>query len=118
MTKLLYVDDNATDHLAAQEAFADSGLELCCAASAQAALDELARTPYAAVVCDLMMPGDDGLVFAQEMLQRGQRTPLVFTSGAAILHSFQGYQGLPHYRGFVLKPLTPAKIRPLLPPCA
>ncbi len=88
-TRVLIVDDNATNRLILEEMLGNWGLEPVCAASARQALDELHEAirierPFAMVLSDLHMPDADGFMLAEAI--RGQPTfartvVLMLTSG-------------------------------------
>ena len=88
-TRVLIVDDNATNRLILEEMLGNWGLEPVCAASARQALEELREAirierPFSIVLTDLHMPDTDGFMLAEAI--RGQPTlartvVLMLTSG-------------------------------------
>ena len=88
-TRVLIVDDNATNRLILEEMLGNWGLEPVCAASARQALDEMheairVERPFRIVLSDLHMPDTDGFMLTEAI--RGQPTlartvVLMLTSG-------------------------------------
>jgi EAL domain-containing protein (putative c-di-GMP-specific phosphodiesterase class I)/AmiR/NasT family two-component response regulator len=70
------------------------------------------------VICDLDMPGMDGMEFLRHLGQAGNRTSVILASGlersliASVATMTEAY-GI-HLLGVVEKPLTPAKLKPLI----
>lgn len=112
MRKVLYVDDNTDDIEAAIRDFADSGIEIKDVKSVEKAFEAL-KEPYDMIISDILMPGYDGLAFAKKLDAEGINIPLIFTSGVLALSRFSKYQGLKNCIGFILKPVTPEKIKDL-----
>lgn len=114
MRNLLYIDDNDADHFIVAESFQNTEYNLVCVNSADRGFRELLNGDYDLVICDLMMPGSDGLEFAKRMSASGIDIPLILTSGISALQSFENYKGLVNYIGFALKPITLDKIKVLM----
>lgn len=114
MKTILYVDDNEADRFAISEFFNNSGISIKCASSATEAYKELENAEYDLIICDMMMPVNDGLKFAKQISAMGIETPLMLTSGIPDLMSFNEYKGLNNYLGFILKPITPENIKRFL----
>lgn len=114
MIDLLYVDDNEGDRAMAFESCIGSDFKIHCVDNAETALDEVQNNHYGIVVCDMMMPGDDGLYFAKRMSEMALNVALVLISGLPSLKGFGEYKGFNNYLGFILKPITPEKIKKLM----
>ena len=88
-TRVLIVDDNATNRLILEEMLGNWGLEPVCAASARQAMEclsEATRTarPFSIVLSDLHMPDTDGFMLAKairEQPELAQTLMLMLTSG-------------------------------------
>lgn len=110
MKNLLYIDDNEGDSYAMSQYFADSDYVLNCVDNAIVGFAELAKEGYDMVICDIMMPGTDGLEFAKRLSGMGIKIPIILTSGIPTLKSFEHYNGIKNYLGFLLKPITPQSL--------
>ncbi len=88
-TRVLIVDDNATNRLILEEMLGNWGLEPVCAASARQALEQLrlatqAGRPFSIVLSDLHMPDADGFMLAEAIRQEpilARTMVLMLTSG-------------------------------------
>lgn len=88
-TRVLIVDDNATNRLILEEMLSNWGLEPVCAATAKQALEQLASAarderPFSIVLSDLHMPETDGFMLAKAIRNQPElaRTMiLMLTSG-------------------------------------
>ncbi len=88
-TRVLIVDDNATNRLILEEMLGNWGLEPVCAASARQALEclrEATRTdrPFSIVLSDLHMPDADGFMLAKAIREQptlAHTLVLMLTSG-------------------------------------
>ena len=88
-TRVLIVDDNATNRLILEEMLGNWGLEPVCAASARQAMECLreatrAARPFSIVLSDLHMPDTDGFMLAKairEQPELAQTLMLMLTSG-------------------------------------
>jgi CheY-like chemotaxis protein len=79
---VLVVDDSPIDRrLAGRLVEKDSGLRAIYAAGGAEALDVLARTPPAAVLTDLQMPGMDGLELVRAVRERYPTVPVILMTG-------------------------------------
>lgn len=116
MIKLLYVDDHDADRELATIYFANSEINIKCVENVSHAFEELSKTDYNIIVCDMMMPSDDGLSFIKKAASKGMHTPMILISGIPALKSFDNYNGVANYLGFILKPLTPENLKKLWPP--
>lgn len=84
MAKILVVDDDAAVRRVVRLRFERAGHTVTEAESAFQALDVLKTEPPDAVVCDVVMPGMDGLTFYQHLVERAPnlRNRVVFLTGA------------------------------------
>lgn len=114
MINILYLEDSEDDSVAAIRAFAYSDMNITCVSNAKDALKELAMKTYDCVVSDILMPVDDGLAFAKMLNEMNMAPKFIFTSGVPAFRSFNAYNGLKNYLGFILKPTTPEKIKKLM----
>ena len=88
-TRVLIVDDNATNRLILEEMLGNWGLEPVCAASARQALEHLreatrSERPFAIVLSDLHMPDADGFMLAKAIREQptlARTLVLMLTSG-------------------------------------
>lgn len=88
-TRVLIVDDNATNRLILEEMLSNWGLEPVCAASARQALEQLQIAaqdgrPFSIVLSDLHMPDADGFMLAKAIREQPTLTRtmlLMLTSG-------------------------------------
>lgn len=112
--RVLYIDDKEEDRVLGEIAFQGSGMELTCVDNVDDGFAMLQDQPYGLVICDMMMPGDDGLSFAKEISDLDTDTRFILTSGVPALREFNDYHGLQNYLGFILKPITPQKVMGLL----
>ncbi len=88
-TRVLIVDDNATNRLILEEMLSNWGLEPVCAASARQALEQLQLAaqdgrPFSIVLSDLHMPDADGFMLAKSIRDQPTLTRtmlLMLTSG-------------------------------------
>lgn len=75
--RLLVVDDEPALRDALQSSLEFEGYRVTTANDGQAALDELAREPYDAVLLDVMMPRLDGLTACRRLRQAGNHVPVL-----------------------------------------
>ena len=88
-TRVLIVDDNATNRLILEEMLSNWGLEPVCAASTRQALEclreaTLSERPFAIVLTDLHMPDADGFILAKAIREQptlARTLVLMLTSG-------------------------------------
>jgi CheY-like chemotaxis protein len=88
--RILVVDDepDVTDLVAA--ILRPAGFEVETVHGGRAALEQLAAAPYDLVICDLVMPGVDGVAVYHAIQKRGTSRPLMlFLSG---YHDAGGYE--------------------------
>jgi DNA-binding NtrC family response regulator len=80
--RILVVDDDAEILIAFQRMLAHAGYEVERATSAASALEILDRTGIDLMLCDVCMPGMDGLEMLANIRERGLQLPAVVVSGA------------------------------------
>ncbi|WP_395693090.1 response regulator [Nocardioides sp.] len=85
--RVLVVEDGEINQLVATGILESLGFEVSTADDGYAALDELSRTPYDAVLMDVRMPNLDGYGATAEIRRRegtGRRTPIIAMTASAI----------------------------------
>jgi signal transduction histidine kinase len=110
---ILLVDDQERNLDALEAILENSGYELLRARSADEALLLLLKGEFAAIVCDIRMPGTGGIELAQMIKQRKrtQHIPIVFLSAHSIEEDdlLRGYNvGAVDY---LTKPINPEILR-------
>ena len=75
--KLLVVDDErkAAEYL--RQGLTEAGFVVDLASDGEAALEAASRTPYALILCDVMLPGRDGFSVVAELRRLGGQTPIL-----------------------------------------
>lgn len=117
MNHILYIDDNPADREYAQVIFEKSNTPVICALNTKDAFDLIKSEPrkWLAVICDILMPGDDdGLYFAQKLEAEGLNIPIILASGDERMMIFEHYSALKNYKGFIEKPITQEKFQYLI----
>ncbi|MEO0004334.1 MAG: hypothetical protein RLZZ22_2026, partial [Pseudomonadota bacterium] len=82
--RVLLVDDNPTNLLVARSYLSRMGLEVETADHGQAAVEQAARSPFAAILMDLQMPGMDGFAATRAIRASGNRSPIIALTAAAM----------------------------------
>lgn len=82
MAKILVVDDEAPIRDILSRRLTQWGHEVVTAHSAEAALEEMTRSPAQIVFSDVIMPIFDGVWLAKELRERWPDTVIVAVSGA------------------------------------
>jgi len=112
MARLLLVDDNPGTLVAYTEVFAalEPTIHVTTALSAEIAFRFLQSVPFDAVVCDLVLPGVDGLCFVDECvtIQPGLPVILVTGYGDAELEKTAAHRGA---YALLHKPVDPYDLR-------
>lgn len=111
--RILVVDDDKANLIAAQAVLADLGHPVVTATSGAEALRAVLRHEFAVILLDVRMPGMDGYETAELIRQRerSRHVPIIFLSGVdkETSHQFRGYAaGAVDY---VLKPAEPLILR-------
>ena len=83
MARLLLVDDNPGTLVAYTEVFAalEPTIHVTTALTAESALRLMHTVPFDAVVCDLVLPGVDGLGFVDECVTIQPGMPVILVTG-------------------------------------
>src|SRR5258708_8380209 len=89
--RILIVEDNSTyGHLVAQR-LAQAGLDSDEVTSARAARRALLTVRYAAILLDLGLPDDDGIVLLRDIRSAGHTMPvMIVTARHGLEHRLQG----------------------------
>lgn len=111
--KILIVDDDRRNLLAASEILADPALDLVLAASPEEALRRTLREDFALILLDVQMPRIDGYEVAAMIRSRSRssRVPILFLTAhnKEDMHVFRGYSaGAVDY---VFKPIQPLVLK-------
>lgn len=111
--KILIVDDDQRNLLAASEVLAEPSLELVLADSAEEALRRTLREDFALILLDVQMPRMDGYEVASLIRSRPRtsRVPILFLTAhnKEDVHIFRGYSaGAVDY---VFKPIQPLVLK-------
>ena len=111
--RILVVDDDEANLLAAEALLRDLGYPIVTARSGADALRAVLRDEFAVILLDVRMPGMDGYETAELIRQRerSRHVPIIFLSGVAkdAAQQFRGYAaGAVDY---VLKPAEPVILR-------
>jgi len=111
--KILVVDDQAENLLAAEAVLESLGQEVVRAQSGREALRRLLADDFAVILLDVMMPVMDGFETASLIRQRerSRTTPIIFITalGRSEEHIFRGYEvGAVDY---LTKPVVPEILR-------
>lgn len=114
MERILYVDDCQADIEYTRELFDGEKIAIDSANNVDDGMNLLLRRKYAVVICDILMPGGNGVAFLKNLPKNNISVPSILTSGVEDFASFESYTGLPDYLGFILKPVTPEAIRRLM----
>jgi signal transduction histidine kinase/DNA-binding response OmpR family regulator len=110
---ILLVDDQERNLDALEAILSSTGYDLIRASSADEALLALLKGDFAAIVCDICMPGIDGIELAQMIKQRkrSQHIPIVFLTA----HTIEEDQLLRGYGvgavDYLSKPINPEVLR-------
>jgi CheY-like chemotaxis protein len=83
------------------------------AGSADEALDLMVAKPASVVLCDVKMPGHDGLWLAERLRTTWPGTPVVMASGIDDLQTIRQSRDLGAV-DYITKPITPSQLREVL----
>ncbi|MDD2729073.1 ATP-binding protein [Malikia sp.] len=111
--RVLLVDDNPTNLLVAGAYLRRMGLEVETTDNGQAAVEQAIRSPFAAILMDLQMPGMDGFAATQAIRAYGNRTPIIALTAAAMDKDRQAAEaaGMDDH---VSKPIDPRQLAAVL----
>ena len=79
--KLLVIDDDADTRDALSATLTQRGFEVACAKTGAAAIEQLERSAFDAVISDLNMPGMSGIDLCRRMEQSWPALPVVLVTG-------------------------------------
>ncbi len=82
-SKVYVVDDDLTIRILLEGVFSAAELDVETYSSAEEFLDTYNRDNFGCLLLDIMMPGMDGLELQQKLVARGNKTPVIFLTGAA-----------------------------------
>jgi two-component system response regulator AtoC len=107
--RILIVDDDESLRESLGLVLAAEGYEVACAADADAALRELEAIPPDVVLCDLRMPGMDGMELLPQLVRRLRGAPVILMSayGSADLAIEAMKRGAYDY---LAKPFQPSEV--------
>ena len=111
--RVLLVDDNPTNLLVASAYLRRMGLEVETTDNGQAAVEQAIRSPFAAILMDLQMPGMDGFAATQAIRAYGNRTPIIALTAAAMDKDRQAAEAA-GMNDHVSKPIDPGQLAAVL----
>src|SRR4051794_29158368 len=85
--RVLVVDHDASVRAGYAQVLGQSGWTVVAAGSGPEAIETLTRQPADAIICELAMPGMDGIDFLRAVRERDQEVPVVIVAGAPALDS-------------------------------
>ena len=113
-TRVLVVDDDASQREALAEMVGALGFTAITAADGQEALDRHEQQPADLILTDLIMPRMDGFQFLRSLEEHGYRTPVIVLTGfgsiekaISVVHDYKAFW-------FLEKPIQPAVLRALV----
>lgn len=109
MLRVLIVDDHRNTREALQIGLATSGISADTAASAAEALVLAARTRYDAAICDVRMPGVDGIALGTRLRARDAVLRLLFMTAYEVGPAEDGVVARLDGR-LLIKPVTAATV--------
>ncbi|MBM3294721.1 MAG: response regulator [Candidatus Aminicenantes bacterium] len=108
--KILIVDDEKTVCHSLGLALAGEGYEIDSSQSGEEALRKIEDGGYAAIICDLMMPGLSGLDVLKILRDRGRPTPVIIVTGYPTSKAAREASHMGAF-DFLMKPFAPEDIR-------
>jgi response regulator RpfG family c-di-GMP phosphodiesterase len=112
--RILFVDDDPNLLASFQRAFRKT-FEFDTAAGGQEALASHDKMgPYAVIVCDMRMPGMDGIEVLEEFRKRSPDTIRLMLTGNADQHTAVEAVNRGHIFRFINKPCTPEDLVPII----
>ncbi len=106
---VMFVDDEPHIRMAARQTLELAGQELVCFESAEEALDALSPSYPGIVVCDIRLPGMDGLTFMRKALELDAELPVVLVTGHGDISMAVGAMRDGAY-DFLEKPYAPERL--------
>ena len=102
---MLIVDDDPTLRRGMQRTVERIGYAVTTCSGAEQALQHASRERFAVIVCDIFMPGTDGVSLLRQLRRQGDQTPVVLMSGVA--DAVKPIQGIENGAFcFITKPVT------------
>jgi DNA-binding NtrC family response regulator len=109
MYSVLIVDDETGIRTILTRWLTVSGYEVRSAESADTALAQMAAAPADVVMCDITMPGRDGLWLAGELHKRYPASALILATGLDSVPPAASMQ--PGIVEYIVKPFDPKEVR-------
>lgn len=109
MSSVLVVDDEDGIRQILTRWLESAGYEVRSAESSDAALAEMVKSPADVVMCDIVMPGRDGLWLAKELHKLYPMTALVLATGLDSVPPQSSMQ--PGIVQYIVKPFDPEDVR-------
>jgi DNA-binding NtrC family response regulator len=113
-TRVLIVDDEASQRDALAEMVASLGFTAITAADGREALDRHEQQPADLILTDLIMPRMDGFQLLRSLEEHGYRTPVIVLTGfgsiekaISVVHDYKAFW-------FLEKPIQPSVLRALM----
>ncbi|SRR5258708_4824397 len=78
--RILFIDDDGSIRIFAAVMFKDALFDIRVAADTREADNYLKKGTFDVIVCDVMMPGEDGIQYCNRLKQAGQAIPFIFLS--------------------------------------
>lgn len=107
--RILIVDDESLVLSVLAEVLTSAGFDVNPASNAQAALDCLAREAHDIVLCDICMPGMDGMELLREVRRTQPSTDVILMTGYGSLDGAVDAMAL-GAADYLMKPLKPKEI--------
>ena len=87
--RLLFVDDDGSIRIFAGVMFNNGIFEITVAASTREADELLKKASFDIIVCDVMMPDENGIQYCNRLKKSGNSIPFVFLSAVGTTDSVQ-----------------------------
>ena len=112
MAKILVIDDDASVRSVVSRILQEAGYETETATNGLEGIEAMSRTRFALVICDMLMPVQEGIETIQEIRRAGANIPIIAISGA---FGDEGYTPLDDARAIgadlaIAKPFTIEKL--------
>lgn len=78
--RVLFVDDDGSVRILASAMFNSKVFDVTIAADTKEAEKMLRSAPFDAIICDVMMPGENGIDFCARLVKGGASTPILLLS--------------------------------------
>lgn len=105
---VLIVDDDDGVRRVLTRWITDLGYQIVVATDAESALDALRRTPVDVALCDVKMPGRDGIWLVEQMRRAFPSTSIVMATGLPELDPMVTLR--PGVVGYIVKPFTRSEL--------